>query len=192
MAQPDPTQLQLGPGVLHVAPIGTTEPTTTSAAMPAAWLPLGYTEEGSEFSYAMDWAEVIVEEVLDPIDFRPTKRVGTVKFTLAEMNAWALQVALNGGTAAPASGTNGAPVGYWSPAVPAPGLETRIMMAWTSDDLSERWIYRRCVQVGTVTIPRKKAPAKAHVTCEFRLEVPRPLPSDGKVFLPIFTGARAA
>ena len=42
--------VHLGVGWLYVAPIGTTEPTTASAALDAAFDPIGYTEDGSQFT----------------------------------------------------------------------------------------------------------------------------------------------
>lgn len=188
MAEPNAGLIEIGPGLLYVAPIGTTEPTAVTGAMPAGWIQLGYTEAGSQLDYVVTAQEILVEELLDPIQFRIVKRVATVKFDLAEVSALHLQMAFNGGVAAIV------PVaGIASPTIPTIGQETRVMLAWTSDDLTERYIYRRALQTGTVTLMHKKAPAKQLITCQFNLEIATPDPGDGYPILkPLLSGVRAA
>src|SRR5215471_21291101 len=46
----DATTIDVGPGLLYIAPLGTAEPPDpTDASWPAAWIELGYTDDGSEF-----------------------------------------------------------------------------------------------------------------------------------------------
>ncbi len=93
-----PAAVKVGPGLLYVAPIGTTEPTTGSAALPSAWVAIGYTDNGSMFNSELSFEEIEVEEELDPIRTTATKRVTTVDFEMAEINATHLAIAFNGGT----------------------------------------------------------------------------------------------
>jgi hypothetical protein len=161
-----PAAVKLGPGLLYVAPIGTTEPTTGSGALPSAWVALGYTEDGSEVTFEMSFEEVEVAEELDPVKVVATGRMTSIKFELAEMCARNLSVAFNGGTiSGPASG-------FVTFEPPDLGDETRLMIVWQADDDQERWLFRRCLQVGSVTIARKKAPSKATIPAEFKTEIP--------------------
>lgn len=161
-----PAAVKLGPGLLYVAPIGTTEPTTGSGALPSAWVALGYTEEGSEVTFDMTFEDVDVAEELDSVKTVATGRATSVKFALAEMCARNLSTAFNGGTiSSPSSG-------FVTFDPPDLGEETRLMIVWQADDNQERWLFRRCLQVGSVTIARKKAPDKATIPCEFKTEIP--------------------
>ena len=63
----NPDEVLLGAGTLYVAPIGTTEPTSASAALPSAWREVGWTEDGSTINYVMTSADVNVEEEFDPV-----------------------------------------------------------------------------------------------------------------------------
>lgn len=161
-----PAAVKLGPGLLYVAPIGTTEPTTGSGALPSAWVALGYTEDGSEVTFDMSFEDVEVAEELDSVKTVAVGRTTAVKFALAELCARNLSVAFNGGTiSSPSSG-------FVTFDPPDLGEETRLMIVWQADDNEERWLFRRCLQVGSVTIARKKAPDKATIPCEFKTEIP--------------------
>lgn len=187
MAEPNSALLEIGPGLIYAAPIGTTEPTTVTGAWPAGWVQVGYTEAGSQFDYQITAQEILVEELLDPVQYRTTKRTASIKFDLAEVSALHYQMALNGGLAAIVPVT-----GIASPAIPTIGNEVRIMLGWTSDDNTMREIYRRCLQTGSVTSANKKAPAKRLITCTFNLELATPDPGDGfPIFKPMFSGIRA-
>ena len=161
-----PAAVKVGPGLLYVAPIGTTEPTTVSAALPSAWVPIGYTDTGSIFNSAMTYEDIEVAEELDPIRTTATKRVISVTFSMAEINAQNWNVAFNGGT------ITGPTTGFVTFEPPALGSEQRLMLVWNSDDAQERLLCRRVVQVGSLAIPRGKAPAKAVIPVDFRLEKP--------------------
>lgn len=180
------SDLQIGPGILYVAPIGTTEPTAVTGSYPSGWTALGSTEGGPEFDYEITTADIEVAESLDPIQIRTTKRKGTLKFDLAEVSAFHVQLGLNGGASIPS-----VVGGVASPAIPAIGQEVRVMLAWDADDATERWIYRRCIQAGSLAFKRAKAPAKTLVTCSFQLEQANPIPGDGLPFFkPMFAASR--
>lgn len=161
-----PAAVQVGPGVLYVAPIGTTEPTTGSGSLPSAWIGLGYTDQGSEFSFARTSENIEVAEELSPVRIIVTGEVDTVTFALAEMTAKNLAVAFNGGTISSPS------AGFVEFEPPALGAEERLMLLWQSAANDERWLFRRVLQTGTLAIPRRKGSAKAVIPCTFTCEIP--------------------
>lgn len=164
-----PANVKLGPGLLYIAAAQTTEIATPTATIPSAtWTAIGYTEDGSEFTVDPTFEDVEVAEELDPVKVVATKRQTTIKFEMAEISVAHLQYALNGGTTSTVSG-------YTRFVPPDLGTETRKALYWRADDGTEQLTVFRVLQVGTVTIPRKKAPAKAKIPVEFKVEIP----SDG-------------
>lgn len=174
--------VELGPGRLYVAALGTAEPTTCSAALPSAWRPVGYTEDGTTVSIALTQSEVDVAEEVDPIKYVLTKRVGTLALAMAEMSRRNLALSLGSGAAAVNDSTTYEP--------PDPGSEIGVMAVWdfmdTPDATNVRWLFRQCKSGGTIAIPRKKAPAKATIATVLNLEKPTGL-APFKVF-PSSTG----
>ncbi len=161
----NPSAIGLGPGTLYITDLGSTEPSDLVSPWPAAWVGLGYTHEGNEFSYQLNVDPVDVAEELDPVAYAPTGRVIQVKFTLAEITATNLKRALNGGTIV-------AGAGFVTFEPPAFGSETRKMYGWQSDDAQERWIFRRCLSAGSVASSRKKGADKAGLPFQLNCEKP--------------------
>lgn len=160
----DPTRVRLGPGKLKIAPLGTTEPTTLSAAWNASWLDIGYTEEGHAFTSSPSFDPVPVAEEIMPLQYAPTGQEMRVEFAMAEMGAKNLQTAFNGGTI-----TTGTGIVTFEP--PALGSETRVMLGWEALDAKERWVFRKCLQTGDVEFARRKAPDKTTIPVSFMLEI---------------------
>lgn len=183
MARGNPGALALGPGSLYIAVLGTDEPsdlTTPWASVSANWIPLGYTDEGSTFNYSVDSENVEVAEELDPVAVALTSRELSLSFSLAEITATNLKRALNGGSIV--SGTG---IVTFEP--PDLGEEVRTMLGWESEDHTERWVFRKALQVGSMEISRAKGAAKATISCEFKLE----RPSGAKSFKAIMASSRA-
>ncbi|WP_188188054.1 phage tail tube protein [Nonomuraea sp. SYSU D8015] len=184
MPRGNPANLALGPGTLYIAVLGTPEPadlTTPWASVSANWIQLGYTDEGSTFNYSVDSENVEVAEELDPVAVALTSRELSLSFSLAEMTAANLKRALNGGTI-----TSGTGIVTFEP--PDLGEEVRTMLGWESEDHTERWVYRKALQVGNMEVSRAKGAAKATIRCEFKLE----RPAAAKAFKAIMATARAA
>lgn len=154
----------LGPGQLFIAVLGSTEPTDLSTAWDAAWKPLGYTNDGSQQSYAPSYDDVEVAEELDPVDSVPTGRKITVSFDLAENTALNYKRAMNGGTIT-VSGVAPDQIFKFEP--PALGTETQVMIGFESEDHAERWVWRQCKQTGSSETSRKKGADKALIPMEF-------------------------
>ena len=164
MPRGTPTNVSLGAGILYIGAVGVTEPTDLVSAWPAGWTQLGYTKDGSVFSYNLSTSDVEVAEELDPLLVVPTKRKISVKLALAELTASNLKRALNGGTI-----TAGTGIVTFDP--PAIGTEQRTALGFQSEDGKERWIYRKCLQTASMTVERKKAPNYSTIDAEFTLEV---------------------
>lgn len=165
------------PGFLWLAPLGTAEPTNTvtagvfSDAIPAAYLPLGATAEGSEFSYSTKVEAIRVAELFDPVMWATTEREGSMAFALASWTLSNYRRALNGGVAAlTPTGATGSELTTLEP--PDPGSETRAMLLWESTDSTLRILLRQCLQGGEIKSSFKKAPDTAAIPCTFNMEVP--------------------
>lgn len=159
-----PSEVRVGPGRLYIAPVGSTEPTDLSTAWAAAWVDLGYTEDGHAFSTSPTFEPVEVAEEVDPISYEMTGRQMSIAFTLAQVTAANLSRALNGGVVATVGATT-----TFEP--PAPGAEVRVALGWQSVDAKERWIFRKCMQTGDVEIARRKAPVKGSIAANFMCEI---------------------
>src|SRR3546814_14218097 len=100
----DPTAVRIGPGILKSAPLGSTEPTDLATAWDAAFIDLGYTEEGSSFVFENTFEDVMVAEELEPVEILQKPRQITVNFAAAELTATNIQRAFNGGAVVTGTG----------------------------------------------------------------------------------------
>src|SRR6266581_1376884 len=162
----NPQNVALGPGILKLNPtLGGSEPLDLTTPWPSGWVEPGYTAEGSKFTNETTYEDVEVAEELDPVNKAATKRNLTVEFALAEITANNLKRIFNGGTI-----TAGPNCWYYDP--PALGTEVYVMLGWESNDGTERWVFRKCIQTGAVEVTRGKAPAKATLPGAFQLVKP--------------------
>lgn len=161
-------------GFLFWAPLLSTVPVNTVAgsvytdAWPGAWLSLGATEEGSEFSYEINVEAMTVAEFFDPVQYATTERTAKFAFSLANYTLTNLKRALNGGTLTP-TGSGATKNTDYVP--PVPGAETRCMIGWESLDATMRLVCYQTLSSGTMSSSFKKAPDMALIPCEFNLEV---------------------
>ena len=164
------SNVELGPGSLYAAAVTATEPASASAALPSAnFFPIGYTEDGSKFGYALKVSPIMVEEEFDPIRIATTSREGKLTLKMAEITRRNLQLAINAGAGATEDSSLVEP--------PAPGSELRVMIVFVTDpqgpsQTSALWIFRQCLQSGDIGIERRKAPNKSMFVVEFDLEKP--------------------
>lgn len=172
------------PGKLYIAPIGTAEPATQTDVWDAAWVPLGYTDEGSVFNYEVSVDNVEVAEELDPIARVTTGRDASIEFALAEITLKNLTIAFNGGIIEDID--TGAD---WTFEPPDLGNETRVMIGWDAynnpADNDLRMIFRRCLQGGSIGLENRKGVQKSLIAANFQLEKPL----DGKKILKIMGDA---
>lgn len=166
------------PGMLWIAPLGTTDPVNTVMGgvftddPEAAYIPLGATAEGSTFGYETKVEPITFAEFFDPIKYTTTERSGSIAFALGNFTLSNYRRALNGGIAAltATSGTGATALYTFEP--PDPGSEARAMILWESTDRTMRLLLRQTLQGGTVNADFKKAPSTATLPCTFNLEIP--------------------
>lgn len=160
----DAEAIQVGPGRLYIAPIGTTEPTTLTGALDSAWIDLGYTDEGSEFTLGIETENVEVAEELEPIRQETTARTIELTFALAQMTAANLQYVFNGGTIA----SDGA--GHYEFTFPELGSEDYQMLLWqdnTAPSNKQRWLFRKVRNGGDVAIAHRRGAEKQTLPVTF-------------------------
>lgn len=166
------------PGYLFIAPLASTLPTNTvvgsvfTDSWDAAWLPLGATEDGSDFSYSSTVEAISVAEFFDPISYATTAREGKIAFNLASFGLSNYRRALNGGVAALTATSGSGTTALYTLNPPTPGAEVRCMIGWESLDNTVRLVAHQVIQGGEVTSAFKKAPAYATIPCTFNMEVP--------------------
>lgn len=165
----DPTKVRTGPGWFHIAPLGSTEPDDLSTGTPedwssidSDWVNLGYTDGGAEFIFNQTFEDIAVDQELDPIAVLQTARSIAVNVSVAELTAANLETAFNGGDVA----TPGGGITTFEP--PEAGDFTHVMLGFEPLDALERWVFRKCLQVGSVSLARRKAPDKSLIPLSFR------------------------
>lgn len=161
-----PLAVRVDVGLIYVAPVGTTEPASPTASIPSAWVPVGYTESGHVFTTGTTSEEVEVAEELDPIRYVSTKRTGTFEVELAEINVQNWAIALNGGDIGSPAG------GFVTFEPPDLGDESRLAILWRADDDLEQLVVRQALCASDVAVQRRKAPQKATIPVNFKMEKP--------------------
>src|SRR5512139_4076276 len=169
-------QILTDPGYLLWAPLSSAEPSNTvvggvfTDTWPVAWINLGATEDGSEFSYEVKVEAIKVAEFFDPIRYATTERTGSFAFNLADYTLNNLKRAYNGGTLATVSGAGTTLLSSYVP--PTPGNEVRAMLGWESLDRTMRIICYQTLNGGEVKSAFKRAPSMAVIPCKLMSEVP--------------------
>lgn len=92
------TNLTMGPGDLYSAPVNTLEPLDAAvnlAPAASAWNGLGGTDGGIKLTVAQAYDELVVDQIVDIVGRRKTKREFTVDTTLAEPTMENLVLSIN-------------------------------------------------------------------------------------------------
>lgn len=165
----DGSKVKVGPGYLygHLT-VGAPEPvdlTTPWTTVDPGYFQFGYTDGGHQVNINPKFDAIAVEEELTPVRYEENLREIGMDFALAEMTARNLQIVHNGGTIVTGTG-----IVTFEP--PVTGQVTRIVIGWQSLDNEERWVFRKCVQTGSIGIARKKSPNKATLPASFMCETP--------------------
>lgn len=161
--------VDLGPGRLWVAPLGTTEPTSASTALDAAFWAIGYTEDGTEIQTNITNEAVTVAEELDPVSNEITGRETQLAVQMAEMTRKRLYLALGGGAGLVDNANPLTP--------PAPAAVVPVILVWDSEETAtgnnqnRRYIFHSCTPSGTITTARRKAPQKALLSVTFKCAI---------------------
>lgn len=166
------------PGFLFLAPLASTLPTMAAVGSsydadtwPAAWKPVGATEEGSEFSYEMNVEPITVAELFNAISYTPTEVSTSLSFAMADYTLHNLAKAFN----APSSNVttvSGATTTLSSKlAPPTPSQIIRRMVGWESLDHTLRLIGYQCLSSGSITSSYQRA-SKATIATTWNFETP--------------------
>src|SRR5882762_679821 len=143
----------IGPGQLWVADFGTGAAEAaiinSSGALPTGatgFRMIGYTDDGTEFSYALSVDNIVVAEEIEAVGVVPTAVDMQVVFTLAEATGQNLQFALNNGNATVGAGAQ--------IVTPVAGQEKLVTIVQESPS-GARWVFRKCIQGGTTGVQWK-------------------------------------
>lgn len=101
------TNITQGPATMYTGAFGATEPigTAVNTTPPASsWTDVGGTQEGVKLSIDQTYVELEVDQIVDRVGSRLTKRDFTVATSLAEPTLENLSLSMNGGTAASGAG----------------------------------------------------------------------------------------
>ncbi len=94
-----PGNLTQGPADLYIAVFGTTEPADSSGGVTSApgagWTGLGGTQKGVHFEVDSTYDQQVVDQLVDPVGARLTKRAISITTSLAETTLTNLNNALN-------------------------------------------------------------------------------------------------
>lgn len=165
-----------GPGTLYRATLATPHPVNTvvgsvfTDAWTAAWVPVGITVDGSQFSIQTATDQIAAAEYLDPLAIKSTGRTIGVEFNMMQMTLKSYALALNGGTTTAVSGSAGTTLTSYTPSTV--GAEVRTMLGWESEDSTERVVFNQNFQGGQVQIANRKAPTARSIPVQFTTEQP--------------------
>lgn len=107
------TNLVQGPATVYSGVFGATEPADSAVnttPQASAWTDAGGTQDGVTLGVEQTYGELTVDQLVDRVGSRLTKRDFTVKTSLAEPTLANLSLVTNGGTTASGSG-----YGTWEP-----------------------------------------------------------------------------
>lgn len=173
----NPALLLRGPGIFYSADLGSAEPSHTVAAgkfsaapWGGAWLPVGSTDDGHEFSDSADFDGIQVAESYYDLQTVTTGRTASWTCSLAEINKTNLRLSLNGGTVTNVSTLAGTEMSTITP--PTVGNEVGKMIGWQSEDDTVRLIGYSALQVGALGVTFRKGADKATLSLEWRLNKP--------------------
>lgn len=140
-----------GPATLYLGTFGVTEPATIATAPGAGWVDVGGTKDGVELGVADEFAVLDVDQVIYEIERRRTKRVVTVKTSLAEATLENLAQAIN--NTAPAASVLTADDGL---AAFAPPYRACLLDGIAPGGFRRRIIVRKVLSTDSVAMAYKK------------------------------------
>lgn len=161
-----PSDITLGPGWLFMAPLGTTEPSDSTTALPSAWISLGYTEDGHDLTIGRTNDEIKVAESAYPVKVVNSEMNVKLKTRLAEPTLRNLTLALGNG----AAGSNSATSLELSTTL------TGVMLVHDSHygtlTTNRRKVFREVYPIGDLSTMMKKSPNKTTFDVELAAVLP--------------------
>lgn len=140
-----------GPATLYAAAFGAVEPATIATAPAVAWIDVGGTKEGVELGIADEYAVLDVDQIIYEIERRRTKRVVTIKTSLAEATLANLALAIN--NTAPAANVLNADDGL---AAFKPAYGAILLDGIAPGGFRRRFILRKTLATDSVGVAYKK------------------------------------
>lgn len=155
-----PDNLIQGPATLYRGNYGAVEPADTSAALNAApaasaWADAGGTTDGVKLSIENTYGELEVDQVVERVGSRLTKRQTMVETNMAEVTLSNLAYALNGGTTASGSGYQTYEPNAADSAT-QPSYSAVIFDGWAPASFRRRVIVRKVLSVDSIEIAYTK------------------------------------
>jgi len=100
MSEPNATNVVAGPGLIYIAPLGTTQPVfdqhgSYPVVWPAGWVAVGYTDSGIDITYTPTIKEITVDEECAPVSDILEKEKFVVSAHLAEATLVNLNAAIS-------------------------------------------------------------------------------------------------
>lgn len=155
-----PDNLIQGPATLYRGSYGATEPADSTAALNAApaasaWTDMGGTTDGVKLSIENTYGELEVDQIVERVGSRLTKRQTMVETNIAEATLNNLAYALNGGTQASGSGYQTYEPNAASSAT-QPSYSAVLFDGWAAGSFRRRVIVRKVLSVDSVELAYTK------------------------------------
>jgi hypothetical protein len=145
------TNLIQGPATLYTGIFGVTEPATVATVPGVGWTDVGGTKDGVELNIADDYGVLDVDQIIYEIARRRTKRVVTLKTSLAEATLANLALAIN--NAAPVANVLTADDGL---AAFAPTYNALLLDGIAPGGFRRRIVLRKVLATDSVGVAYKK------------------------------------
>lgn len=149
---------------------GTVAGSVFTDAWPAAWVPVGVTRDGSQFSYEITTEDIEVAEYKDPVETDEVSRAIGIAFDLAQITNRSYLMAWNGGTSVTVSGSGATLLTRIGP--PALGQSVKTMIGWESEDGTERFVWYEALQSGNISSANQKSPNYKSLPLTFKVTQP--------------------
>ena len=145
------TNLIQGPATLYTGIFGATEPATVATAPATGWTDVGGTKDGVELGINDEYAVLDVDQIIYEVARRRTKRIVTVKTSLAEATLTNLALAI--ANAAPVANVLTADDGL---AAFAPAYGAVLLDGIAAGGFRRRVIVRKTLPTDSVGVAYKK------------------------------------
>jgi hypothetical protein len=177
MASPDSTKIRIaGTGAIWKAPVGSTAPTDSTTALAAAWLNLGYMQDGFEVNQELKTKDIEVWQSLEVVRQIATGLSRTINFEAIESNNQTVALAWNNATITPGTG------GAYTMTIPSSYLasEFALILDATDGTTSQRIYIPRATLNAT---PKITAGRQDAITYQFEIQVLQPTDGSNPVIV---------
>ena len=158
------SNLILGPGTLYTGLFGALEPTDATvnvAPATSSWTDVGGTLNGIALAIDQQYTELLVDQLVDSIGRRLTKREFTISTQMAEPTLNNLSLSLNGSTQTSGSITSGGTYNTLEPlfatSATQPTYIAMLVDGYAPNSFRRRVIFRRMLSTAAVGTDMDKA-----------------------------------